>query len=121
MTESTQAYLYRGGWVADCPRPGCANTEPLFLLNGKIPPFRQLPGVVRRIFQCSNCQLAASVAWPTDEFMELAEAAVSRRPLPDTRNWYPADHPNAKAWGIEHGQTIAQLLEENEAHGVAAG
>jgi len=119
---AARAYLYRGGWVADCPRSGCANTEPLFLLNGRIAPSRLLPGVVQlNAVHCSNCGLDAPVEWPDAKFMDLADAVVSCRPLPYTRNWYPAGHENAVRWGIDHGQTIAELLEENDAHGVAAG
>jgi hypothetical protein len=103
----TQAYLYCGNWVADCPRDGCSNTEPL--------------GAPAAVVVCRYCGQVSDLVWPTTEFMELATAVLSLRPLPHNRNWYPQDHPNATAWGIETGQDIDALRQENLAHGVAAG
>jgi hypothetical protein len=40
------------------------------------------------------------------------------RPIPRNRNWYPQDHPVALKFNIPHGQSPADLLAENEEHGV---
>lgn len=116
------AYLYHGDWVGDCPTEGCANTEFLFQYEGQSAPSSTVPGATRKnVLLCSYCHAVAGITWPPLEFMMLAAAVVSRRPLPHNRNWYPQGHPNATAWGLETGQTVRELQEENEAHGVAAG
>lgn len=107
-----RAYVYSGEWVADCTRPGCGCVEFLFTpqkMNG--------PRVLRKpFFACSNCGQQAVIDWPghQDEIMLL----LRRRPIPQTRNWYPTDHPVAVNFRIPHGQSLADLIAENEEHGV---
>jgi hypothetical protein len=50
--------------------------------------------------------------------MAQALDVLMKRPVPDNRNWYPADHDVATRFRIPHGQTIDDLKAENEAHGV---
>jgi hypothetical protein len=106
------AYVYAGQWVADCPA-GCNNVEFLFnqsVMNG--------PRDIRRsFFQCSNCAYTTDrIVWPRREG-EILEI-LRRRPDPNTRNWYPRDHPVAIKSGTPHGQTVADLMTENKDHGV---
>ena len=106
------AYVYSGDWVADCPQ-GCGGVEFLYdqlVMNG--------PRVQRRpFFRCSNCAYATDqVVWPRRE-AEIMEV-LNRRPLKQTRNWYPKDHPVALRFNIPHGQTPNELLAEGEEHGV---
>lgn len=107
-----RAYVYSGDWVADCVRTGCGNVEYLYTPS--------VPGGVRHlrkpIFMCSNCGAQAVIDWPDHE-MEIL-SVLSRRPVPQNRNWYPKDHPVAVNFRLEHGQSIRDLLDENEAHGV---
>jgi hypothetical protein len=118
-TLVARAYVYSGEWVADCPRPpdpvtgrGCGNVEFLYLpsrMNG--------PRDTRRPFYlCSNCGQQSGIDWPRNEHEILAVLLI--RPLPANRNWYPEDHPVAVNFRLEHGQSIADLMEENELHGV---
>ncbi len=96
-----RAYVYAGQWVAECPR-GCGNVEPLPPAGG---------------FACSYCHLVTmDVEWPRDPaaIMEV----LARRPIPHTRNWYPAGHDVAVRAGIPHGQTVADLRAENAEHEV---
>lgn len=110
--EPARAYVLRGDWVADCPRPGCANVEFLFT-QGKI----NGPRMIRKPFYtCSYCGAQAEIGWARRE-VEIMEV-LDRRPIPDTRNWYPHDHPDAIRFGVPHGQSIAELVAENEEHGV---
>lgn len=110
-----RAYIYAGDWVGDCQRPigekyGCGNTEFLFRPtrpNG--PRDRKLD-----FFICSNCGWQAVITWPDNEHELLA--ALMRRPVPQTRNWYPTDHPVAIAFRIPHGQSVQELLEEQQEH-----
>lgn len=114
-----RAYVYCGEWVADCPRPGpepgrpgCANVE--FLHRPAAP---NGPRVLQLDFYiCSYCGFQAMISWPRRK--EDIMLALAVRPVPDNRNWYPRDHPVAIRFRIPHGQSVAQLLEENEAHGV---
>lgn len=117
---AARAYVYCGDWVADCPRPGpdkekaaCANVEFLYRqsrMNG--PRDTEQP-----FFTCSYCGQQAKISWPRRR--EEILMALMVRPVPDNRNWYPADHPVAIRFRIPHGQSIGQLLEENEAHGLS--
>lgn len=117
-----RAYVYQGEWVADCPRPldplsgkGCSNVEYLFRqsrMNG--PRDLMLP-----FFSCSHCGWQAAVDWPRER--EQIMVVLSVRPVPDTRNWYPADHPVAVNSRTPHGQSVKDLMDENEEHGLARG
>jgi hypothetical protein len=114
LTLRARAYVYSGDWVSDCPRPGCANVEHLFepvTIGG--PRIRQ-----KSFFTCSYCGMQSVIDWPTQDFMLAVTEILSRRPIPSNRNWYPADHETAVRFKIEHGQTLDQLREENESHGV---
>lgn len=113
-----RAYLYRGEWVGDCPEEGCKNAE---FLTDKPDNFRWKPvrGDRKTIFVCSNEQcgvITRSIQWPAAA--EEIEAVLSLRPLALNRNWYPEGHLTAVSHGIPDGQTVADLVAENEAHGV---
>lgn len=114
------ARLYCGDWIGDCTRPGCCNAEHLYDLRSPgHPPGPNNPRSEKRsMFHCSNCQLLDQIEWPEDSFMAAVAMIVSRRPVPQTRNWFPAEHPQAVRNNLEHGQTVLQLLEENAEHGV---
>jgi hypothetical protein len=114
MAAIAQAYIYSGEWVADCPRPGCANVE--FLWSPLVPNGPRVQP--KPLFACSYCGQQAVIEWPPQDFMVEAMAVLHQRPVPDNRNWYPKDHDVATRFRIAHGQTVAQLREENEAHGV---
>jgi hypothetical protein len=107
-----RAYVYSGEWVADCPRPGCANVEFLYRPARRGGPRDTEVG----FYLCSHCGMQSDIAWPDDRHAILA--ALSCRPLPGTRNWYPADHPVAVRFGLPHGQSVRDLDEESAAHGV---
>lgn len=114
------AYVYQGEWVADCPRPGlepdrpgCGNVEFLHTpsrMNGP-------RDVERPFYLCSYCGFQAKIVWPRRRNEILM--ALSVRPVPDNRNWYPKDHPVAVRFRIPHGQSVGELLEENEAHHIS--
>lgn len=107
-----RAYAYSGEWVADCTRDGCGNVE--FLYQPSVPGG---PRHLRKpVFMCSNCGQQAVIDWPDHENEILS--VLMRRPLPQSRNWYPKDHPVAINFRLPHGQSIRDLLDENEEHGV---
>lgn len=115
-----RAYVYGGEWVADCPRPGpepgrpgCANVEYLYRPAAPNGP-RVIP---LDFYMCSHCGFQSVITWPRQK--EAIMIALSVRPVPDNRNWYPQDHPVAVRFRLEHGQTVRELLEENEQHGIS--
>lgn len=117
---AARAYVYQGEWVADCPRTpdpvtgkGCSNVEFLYrqsILGGA-------RDMQNPFFACSYCGWQAAIDWPRHRDTILLVLSV--RPVPGTRNWYPADHPVAVNWSLPHGQSVRDLLDENEEHGLS--
>lgn len=94
-----RARVNHGRWIADCPRRYCANAVKL------------TPG--QPTFHCSGgggCQMVAPVEWPADA--ATIWDVLLERPVPSTRNWYPAGHVEAVRLGLPHGQTPAELRTE---------
>jgi hypothetical protein len=114
-TGQARAYVYAGDWVADCPR-ACGNVEHLF--DRANPRDLSSARTARKpVYHCSYCQyFTGDIEWPADA--EEIVAALSVRPIPHTRNWYPSDHEVAVRAGIPHGQSVADLVDENHDHGV---
>ena len=103
LTDRARAYVNHGRWIADCPRPYGGNAEALDPRQGA--------------FHCSNCRLLVSIEWPTDPD-ELWDV-LAKRPVPQTRNWFPPGHELALRSGCPHGQTVADLEAENDEYGVS--
>lgn len=114
LTAKARAYVYHGNWVADCPDPECGNVEHLF---GEERPKGQRT-VRKTAFHCSNCGQLSLIEW-SDQEAEIM-AVLEQRPVPQTRNWYPANHDTAVRFRVEHGQSVDQLRQENRDHGVEA-
>jgi hypothetical protein len=118
VETTARAYVYGGDWVADCPRvdpfteKGCGGVEFLYAPSRMNGPRDQR----KAFFMCSFCGHQAEITWPPNEHEILQ--VLSPRPLPSTRNWYPQDHPVAVNFHVPHGQSIRDLIDENEAHGV---
>jgi hypothetical protein len=64
--------------------------------------------------QCGT--VTTSIAFPQNA--DEIEDVLNLRPVAMTRNWYPAGHITAVTHGIEDGQTVAELIQENIDHGV---
>jgi hypothetical protein len=102
---SAAAYVNHGRWVAGCPREFCNSAQ------------RLEPGQAR--IYCGGeggCGLDSEVIWPDDA--QAIWDALRRRPVPGTRNWFPTDHELALRANCPHGQSVADLLAENEIYGV---
>jgi hypothetical protein len=103
ITLRARARVNHGRWITDCPRPYCANA---MLLT---------PG--QAAFHCAGeggCRMVAEVEWPADA--DGIWAALLERPVPGTRNWYPAGHPEAVLMGLPHGQSPTELRDEARAY-----
>lgn len=104
--EPAIAYVNEGRWLADCPTTGCAGA---MLLLEDAP------------FMCGACFNAAAgyryrpVEWPARSDHQAIEAILVERPAPQTRNWTGRARA---AWGKAEGETIEDLIAENERHAV---
>jgi len=84
----TTAYVNHGRWVADCPDIDC-------------PEAHQVSG--GDVFQCVNCGASGVVEFP--DCVDVVDAVLAVRPVPQTRNWTP-------------DETVEDLQKENEIHGL---
>lgn len=101
ITETVQAYVNHGRWIAECCRPFCANA------------FRLRPH--QTTFKCDGnggCGKEAFIEWPpdADEIWEV----LLLRPVPATRNWFPHGHKMVERFGYPGGQSPRDLIEEQE-------
>lgn len=101
LRNAARAYVNWGRWVADCPQ-NCGSA--LSLESGQA------------TFHCSECHSLSVIEWP--ENMGEIMDALAERPVPRTRNWFPASHDLALRFGLPHGQTARQLREEGRENGV---
>jgi hypothetical protein len=108
-----RAYFNHGRWVADCPREYCSYA------------FELEPGQDRYLCRTKQrragvppkgCGADAPIEWPTDA--GEIQRVLEMRPVEATQNWFPEGHALAVAAGLPHGQSVADLLGENEEHGV---
>jgi hypothetical protein len=95
-----RAYANNGKWIADCPRPHCTSAELL------------LPWQPQ--FHCRSCHAEAPCEWPRDA-PQLSEVLAGRG-NPKWMNWFPAGHEMALRHGCPHGQSVTDLLGEDEEH-----
>lgn len=98
-TNTAIAYINFARWVANCPRD-CGNAWEL------------KPG--ENMVQCGECGNICPVQWPP--FADDLWEALQERPLPRTRNWFPAGHPLAIASQSTHGETADELRRETRMH-----
>lgn len=112
MTARMRAHAYfnHGRWVVDCPREFCQSAACVWH------PEREDKWPRTSEFHCVNCKLMAPVAWPA-EWREIT-AVLRQRPVPQTQNWFYANHNVAVQGGLPHGQTVSDLVEENREYGV---
>lgn len=94
--------VHWGRWIADCPRPGCTNSEH----HGADPVTRHVGGLTGSAFRCAHCSLACQAVWPPN--VDDINTLLSQRPVPSTRNWLP-------------GETLHDLLVQNLEHGLLTG
>lgn len=120
ISERAIAFVLYGDWVAECPMPYCENVEPLFdRVNPRVLTSPRL--VPRPVFVCSNCALRIDIEWPEPQMIQSVMDVLNRRPVPQTRNWFPAELPYAVRLGVKKrdiGQSIDDLLAENAEYGV---
>ncbi|MFT2016287.1 hypothetical protein ACMA1D_10655 [Streptomyces sp. 796.1] len=99
ITAKARAYVNHGRWVADCP-VDCGSALALQPRQSA--------------YHCPECKQLAKVEWPAnaDDIM----AALERRMVPRTRNWFPAGHTLALRSGAPHGQSVKDLDDETAEH-----
>jgi hypothetical protein len=104
MSGEALAYIYCGAWVAECPGK-CGNVQTVSLETVAV-------------YRCGYCQGLAPLRWPPEEMAGELMAVLNRRPNPDNRNWYPEGHDVAVRFGLPHGQSVQDLVDESAEHGV---
>lgn len=99
ITTRARAYVNHGRWVTDCP----ANDGAAVLLAPR-----------QGSMVCPKCHVINEIEWPAeaDEIMQVLE----KRSNPQNRNWYPFGHDLALRGNKPHGQSVADLLEEQRQH-----
>lgn len=97
------AYLNHGRFVVDCPAPGCADARLAHDDAG-----RRLAEDV-----CANGH-PFQVVMPPAQLEAQILAAVADRPDVGDRAWYPQGHVRAQLAGLPTGQTVAELVREND-------
>lgn len=116
MVTAAQALarVYFGEWVADCPRPGCTNTEAI--MPGQWTFF--CGDYARRMGQPLHayCQWTGQILWPGNAYDIHVE--LQRRPVKGTRHWFPPGYPAERlpAGPDVRGQTIDHLASEFMKH-----
>jgi hypothetical protein len=99
------AYVNHGRWVAHCETDGCSGAEMVWP-GGAV---RELEsgrkyGISRQgVLHCGNCGQTSQVSFPAER--PQITRILNRRPVPETRNWYP-------------GETAEGLAAENAEKGV---
>ena len=94
--EPLPAIVNANRWIVECP-----------VCNGAEFAWKEWP-----LFLCATCWNGANgyafrpVVFPDD--VEAIERVLMARPVPDRRNWLP-------------GESVADLMAENEAHGLPKG
>lgn len=94
-----RAYVNQGRWVADCPQ----------LCGGAL-----ALAPAQTAFPCPECRAITAVEWPDD--VDAIWEALAKRPVPNTRNWFPPDHHLAVRAGCPHGQSVKDLDGETYEH-----
>ena len=61
---------------------------------------------------CTACHWVGGVTWPPDA--AAIDVVLDMRPVPETRHWAPAGHRQAIACGFPDGQSVDDLIVENE-------
>lgn len=85
----TYARANWGRWVADCSAPFCHSALQL--------------APEQAWFSCRECETVAEIVWP--QMVGDIERLLMMRPDEVTRNWEP-------------GETLFDLIEQNNAHGI---
>lgn len=93
-------YCAQGTWVAVCPRPWCIRNPEWY---GPGPVTGRVGGLTADTFHCLACGLVCPADWPTNR-VDI-DRVLAQRPFSLTRNWEP-------------GETLADLIAENVAHGL---
>jgi hypothetical protein len=104
------AYLNHGRFVADCPAPGCNDARLVYEVNPQtgVPTGRRLEQDV-----CAKGH-PFDIVMPPAQLEAQIVAAVADRPDDADKAWYPKAHVRAALAGLPTGQSVAELVAEND-------
>lgn len=108
--KSSLAFLDHGQWKADCPEPGCGDARLVYEVHPRtgVPTGRRLTEDV-----CAKGHHFA-IVMPPPEFEAQVMAAVAGRVEDADKGWYPRGHVRAMLAGLPTGQSIDDLVREND-------
>jgi hypothetical protein len=108
--RTAQAYLNYGRWVAECPTPGCHDARAVFPEH----PVTGIPSATPNATDvCANGHPFA-IEMPPQELAAQISGVVDERPDEQDRAWYPPGHPAGLRFNKPTGQSIDDLLAENQ-------
>lgn len=109
MTRSL-AFLDHGQWKADCPELGCGDARLVYEVN----PHTGVP-TGRRLTE-DRCAKGHhfEIVMPPPEFEARVMAALADRTQDADKAWFPGGHVRAALAGIPTGQSIDDLIREND-------
>lgn len=104
------AYLNHARWIVDCPAPGCHDARTAYWINPQTgePTGRRLTEDV-----CANGH-PFEIVMPPPELEAQIVAAVADRAEDSDKAWYPRGHQRAALAGLPTGQSVDDLVRENE-------
>lgn len=104
------AFLDHGFWKADCPEPGCGDARLVYEINPRtgVPTGRRLTEDV-----CAKGH-RFEIVMPSPEFEARVMAAVAVRVEDADKAWFPRGHVRAALAGIPTGQSVDDLVREND-------
>lgn len=104
------AFLDHGQWKADCPEPGCGDARLVY----EVHPLTGVP-TGRRLTEdrCAKGH-GFEIVMPPPEFEARVVAAVAGRTEDADKAWFPHGHVRSALAGLPTGQSIDDLIREND-------
>lgn len=98
------AYYNYGRFVADCPQPGCTDARAVY---------HPQTGARQTEDVCAKGH-RYQIDMPPPDLEAQIVAAVAARPEDADKAWYPRGHTRALLAGLPTGQSVDDLIRENE-------
>lgn len=104
------AYFNWGRWVVDCPEPGCTDARSVYTQDKDSGEYVGKPHTED---VCAHGH-PFRIVMPPPQMEARIVAAVAGRAVEGDKSWYPEGHVRAAMQGFPTGQTVDELLAENE-------
>lgn len=108
--KTALAYYNWGRWVVDCPESGCTDARSVYMQDKDSGEYVGKPHTED---VCAAGHPFRIVMPPPSMEARIVTAFAGRQDDAD-KSWYPQGHVRAAAQGFPTGQTVDDLLAENE-------